>query len=93
MKVRGQLHARPLYPCEKGPRYSLDMRLGRPSRSECDSEEKRSLHWSFWESNPARPVHNVVTILTESLRLSFRYSIYGNNILAVDVHKNKHQDV
>jgi hypothetical protein len=43
MEVSGQLHARPLFPQVKSPRYPLDRRLGGPqSRFGRGDEEKNS---------------------------------------------------
>jgi len=55
---------RPLSPRGKRTQYLLGMRLGEPQ-----SDKKKSLHCPYQESNPGRPAHSIVAILTELSRL------------------------
>jgi len=57
---------RPLYPRGRSFWYQFDRRLGGPHRrSGRGGEEKQSLHCPCRQSNPFRPAHNLITILTE----------------------------
>jgi hypothetical protein len=66
--MSGQLHALAILLRGKSPRYPLDRRLGGThSGSRSGGREKISLHYPCWESNPGRPVHNLVITLVPSL--------------------------
>jgi hypothetical protein len=66
MEVSGQIDAQAALPQGKEPQYLMDRRRdGIQSRSGCGGEEKKYLTCPCPESNPDRPAHSLVTILTE----------------------------
>jgi hypothetical protein len=59
---------RPFYPREKRPLYPLNRRLGVTQNLSGPGGKEKDF-CRCWESNPSRPPHNSVTILTELRRL------------------------
>jgi hypothetical protein len=69
MEVSGQLHAPHLfYPWERAPgTYWIGSWLG--PRTSLDVVERRKIFCPCWESNPSHPASNLVSTLTEKLKI------------------------